>query len=214
MDFMKPALGSCIRGFEPGVHEAIDIAAPGNVSVKASADGVISRSYYCQTYGETIFIVHHIGGEIYESIYTHMRPRSRKFSVGESIKQGTIIGYMGSTGHAEVQHLHFEIHKGRWNQEKKNAVNPLDYMDKSLPKPFERIFIMLPPDENEWPIYSIEQEAASGNEIGMLHPAEYGGLIYEVIANPEPDVYSIKTDEAGVVNVRGMDAMGVRVFKM
>ncbi len=59
-----------------------------------------------------------------------MRSGSRTVKEGDSVTQGQTIGVMGETGQAYGQHLHFEMHKGGWNINKSNAVNPLDYLGK------------------------------------------------------------------------------------
>jgi len=105
-------------------HEGLDIAKAGTVPIKAAASGTVSKSYVSASYGEVIFIVHNINGQTFETVYGHMRKGSRRFKEGDKVNQGTQIGIMGSTGRSTGQHLHFEIHKGRW----KNPVNPRNYI--------------------------------------------------------------------------------------
>lgn len=105
-------------------HEGLDIAKAGTVPIKAAASGTVSKSYVSATYGEVIFIVHNINGKTYETVYGHMRKGSRRFNVGDKVAQGTQIGLMGNTGRSFGQHLHFEIHNGRW----KNPVNPRNFI--------------------------------------------------------------------------------------
>jgi murein DD-endopeptidase MepM/ murein hydrolase activator NlpD len=127
--FIKPCAGRLTSGFGGARHHmGIDIAQSGNVPIRAAADGTVSRSYYSASYGECVMIVHNINGVTYETVYAHMRKGSRTVRVGQNVKQGQVIGYMGSTGDSTGQHLHFEIHKGRWNVQKTNAVNPLNYI--------------------------------------------------------------------------------------
>lgn len=113
-------------------HHGVDFAEPGYHEIKAIAAGEVSRSYRSTSYGEVVFIVHNISGQTYESVYAHMRPGSRRVYVGQKVKQGQVLGIMGTTGHSTGQHLHFELHKGRWNINKTNAVNPLSYLGKNL----------------------------------------------------------------------------------
>ena len=77
-------------------------------------------------------IVHTIDGVTWETVYAHMRSGSRTVNVGDYVTQGQTIGVMGNTGDSSGQHLHFELHKGGWNINKSNAVNPLDHLEKDL----------------------------------------------------------------------------------
>ncbi|MFJ8246245.1 murein hydrolase activator EnvC family protein [Peribacillus asahii] len=127
--FTRPAAGVVTSQMGPRwnkQHAGIDIAASGTVSVAAAADGVVSRSYYSDSYGNVIFISHSIGGQLYTTVYAHLN--SRQASAGQVVSKGQQIGIMGNTGHSYGQHLHFEVHKGPWNVSKSNAVNPLNYV--------------------------------------------------------------------------------------
>ena len=75
-------------------------------------------------------IVNNIDGVKWETVYAHMRSGSRTVNVGDYVTQGQTIGVMGNTGDSSGQHLHFEMHKGGWDINKSNAVNPLDYLGK------------------------------------------------------------------------------------
>ncbi|MED1538846.1 M23 family metallopeptidase, partial [Bacillus pseudomycoides] len=111
-------------------HHGVDLAESGYHPIYAAASGKVSRSYFSSSYGECIMIVHTIDGVTWETVYAHMRSGSRTVKEGDYVTQGQTIGVMGSTGQAEGQHLHFELHKGSWNDKKSNAVNPLDYLEK------------------------------------------------------------------------------------
>jgi len=127
--FTRPSAGVVTSQMGPRwnkQHAGIDIAASGNVSIVAAADGVVSRSYYSDSYGNVVFISHSIGGQLYTTVYAHMK--SRQASAGQVVSKGQQIGLMGNTGRSYGQHLHFEVHKGPWNVSKSNAVNPLNYV--------------------------------------------------------------------------------------
>lgn len=129
--FIKPAEGRISSGFRTSGrsgHNGVDIAKAGTVTVKAAAAGTVTQSYRSTTYGECVMIVHSIGGQTWETVYAHMRTGSRKVAVGQKVKQGQAIGLMGNTGRSSGQHLHFEVHKGRWNMQKSNAVDPLQFI--------------------------------------------------------------------------------------
>ena len=114
------------------LHSGVDFAKSGYHEIKASASGKVIRSYTSSSYGETIILRHTINGQTWETLYAHMRSGSRKVREGQSVKQGQVIGVMGNTGNSTGQHLHFELHKGTWNINKSNAVNPLSYLGKNL----------------------------------------------------------------------------------
>ncbi|HEY4554267.1 MAG TPA: peptidoglycan DD-metalloendopeptidase family protein [Bacillaceae bacterium] len=128
--FMRPAMGYISSGFggrSLGNHFGIDIAAKGTVPVVAAADGVVSSSYTSSSYGNVVFVVHHINGQMYTTVYAHLR--SRSVSAGQSVSKGQLLGYMGNTGQSYGQHLHFELHVGGWNAAKSNAVDPRKYIN-------------------------------------------------------------------------------------
>jgi peptidoglycan hydrolase CwlO-like protein len=127
--FTKPAQGTFTSGFGyrwGRGHYGIDIANRSDVPIIAAANGVVIKSYYSDSYGNVIFIAHSINGQIYTTVYAHMS--SRHVGEGASVSKGQQIGVMGNTGDSQGQHLHFEIHRGPWNDAKSNAVNPLNYI--------------------------------------------------------------------------------------
>lgn len=135
-DFIWPTKTKRITsGFRPphrSGHHGIDIADPGTHEIYAVADGTVSRSYLSESYGECIIITHTVDGQMWESLYAHLRSGSRKALQGNRVKQGQAIGIMGSTGRSTGQHLHFELHKGRWNMAKSNAVDPMVYISDGV----------------------------------------------------------------------------------
>ena len=107
-------------GSRQGQHKGIDIAAPLGSQVFAVENGVVSKSYYSDTYGNVVFIKHE--NEI-ETVYAHLKERT--VQEGAKVQQGEVIGKMGSTGDSSGVHLHFEVHVSQWTFDKSNAVNPL-----------------------------------------------------------------------------------------
>ncbi len=127
--FMRPAQGYVSSEFEPrwgSFHYGLDIAKGGTVPIVASASGYVIRSYLSGSYGNAVFIAHDIDGQMFTTVYAHMR--NREVSTGQWVNKGEIIGYMGNTGQSFGQHLHFEVHVGEWNGAKSNAVNPRNYV--------------------------------------------------------------------------------------
>lgn len=112
------------------LHPGIDIAESGTHQVFAAASGTVTRSYRSTSYGECVFVLHKINGVTYETVYAHMRGGSRRVKVNQRVKKGQVIGIMGNTGNSTGQHLHFEIHCGRWNINKSNSVDPLKYLSR------------------------------------------------------------------------------------
>lgn len=134
-NFIKPCEGRVTSPFgnrihpiskKPSFHQGVDLAQTGIVPIRAAANGVVTRNQPLGTYGNVVMIVHKIDGVTYETNYAHLKYGS-KVIVGQRVKQGDIIAYMGNTGSSTAQHLHFEIHKGRWETGQPNAVDPLLY---------------------------------------------------------------------------------------
>ncbi|MDL4841730.1 M23 family metallopeptidase [Aquibacillus rhizosphaerae] len=196
------------RTIERPTHHGIDIADPGKHPIFASASGRISRSYKSDSYGECIFMEHQINGQIFETVYAHMQTGSRAVSVGEKVSQHTQIGVMGNTGDSNGQHLHFELHKGKWNASKTNAVDPLKYLEKSmavLSKSNNKTqTLYLPKDAKTWTVYKLDRPPVKNNKAnwaGVLKPSKFGGLQYEVLDTPYRDIVTIQTRDFGKVNI-------------
>ncbi|MED3622873.1 murein hydrolase activator EnvC family protein [Neobacillus thermocopriae] len=122
----QPATGYVSSGFgyrSAGRHDGVDIANGASVPILAAADGVVIRAYYSTTYGNCIFLSHSINGQVYTTVYAHMS--SLAVGSGATVKKGQKIGTMGNTGRSRGQHLHFELHKGPWTPDKRNAINPV-----------------------------------------------------------------------------------------
>jgi peptidoglycan hydrolase CwlO-like protein len=128
--FMRPAAGPVTSNYGQrwgDLHAGIDIGKRGdNVPVVAVQSGIVFRSYYSSTYGNVVFITHSVDGQIYTSVYAHMD--NREVSEGDTVKKGQRLGYMGNTGRSFGAHLHFELHKGQWNLQKTNSVDPRKYI--------------------------------------------------------------------------------------
>ena len=85
-------------------HSGVDIGAAAGTSIWAAASGTVSASTYNSGYGNYVMITHNNG---YTTLYGHMT--SRAVSYGQSVSQGQVIGYVGSTGVATGPHIHFEV---------------------------------------------------------------------------------------------------------
>ncbi|KAA0548787.1 peptidoglycan DD-metalloendopeptidase family protein [Bacillus sp. BGMRC 2118] len=127
--FIRPAAGPVTSEFGARwgrMHKGIDIGKRGSsVPIVASAAGTVSTSKYSSSYGNVVYVVHSIGGQIYTTVYAHME--SRSVSAGQAVSQGQILGYMGNTGRSTGPHLHFEVHVGGWSSS--NATNPRNFVN-------------------------------------------------------------------------------------
>ena len=88
------------------MHRGTDFAAPMGTPIMASGSGVITRARWCGGGGNCVKIKHN---STYETIYAHMKNFERGIKEGSRVKQGQIIGYVGSTGNSTGPHLHYEV---------------------------------------------------------------------------------------------------------
>jgi len=89
-------------------HAGLDFAAPQGTPIYATADGrVTTAGNLGNGYGNHVEINHGYG---YETLYGHMV--RVKVKVGQMVKRGEVIGWVGSTGKSTGPHLHYEVHKG------------------------------------------------------------------------------------------------------
>ena len=77
-----------------------------NTPIMASGDGTVTRARWCGGGGNCIKIKHN---STYQTIYAHMKNFGRGIKEGVRVKQGQIIGYVGSTGNSTGPHLHYEV---------------------------------------------------------------------------------------------------------
>ena len=104
------------------LHAGTDFAAPAGTPIYAAASGYVQvAGWSTGGYGNYVIIYHGkmSDGNTYTTLYAHMR--SVATSAGKYVKQGELIGYVGTTGNSTGNHLHLEVWKGG---SKANAVNP------------------------------------------------------------------------------------------
>lgn len=87
-------------------HNGTDISSAGihGTKILAAKTGVVTTSAYSSSYGNYVVVSHSDG---YQTLYAHMSKRA--VSVGEVVKQGEVLGYVGSTGASTGSHLHYEV---------------------------------------------------------------------------------------------------------
>ncbi len=88
------------------MHRGTDFAAPSGTPIMASGSGTVTRARWCGGGGNCVKIKHN---STYETIYAHMKGFARGIKEGRKVKQGQIIGYVGSTGMSTGPHLHYEV---------------------------------------------------------------------------------------------------------
>ena len=94
-----------ILGFNK-MHRGTDFAAPKGTPIMASGSGTVTRARWCGGGGNCVKIRHN---STYETIYAHMSKFGRGIKEGTKVRQGQIIGYVGSTGLSTGPHLHYEV---------------------------------------------------------------------------------------------------------
>ena len=88
------------------MHRGTDFAAPSGTPIMASGSGTVTRARWCGGGGNCVKIKHNSS---YETIYAHMKSFAKGIKEGRKVKQGQIIGYVGSTGLSTGPHLHYEV---------------------------------------------------------------------------------------------------------
>ena len=90
------------------MHRGTDFAAPKGTPIMASGNGIITKARWCGGGGYCIKIKHN---STYSTIYAHMSKFAKGLKKKARVKQGQIIGYVGSTGKSTGPHLHYEVIK-------------------------------------------------------------------------------------------------------
>jgi len=94
-----------IQGYNK-MHRGVDFAAPRGTPIYAAGKGVIDRIGRNGGYGKYIRIRHN---STYKTAYAHMKSYAKGMKRGARVKQGQVIGYVGSTGNSTGPHLHYEV---------------------------------------------------------------------------------------------------------
>jgi murein DD-endopeptidase MepM/ murein hydrolase activator NlpD len=89
---------------QPDFHAGLDISAERGTPVRATADGTIESAGYNGNYGNSIVISHGFG---IATRFGHLS--GYNVGLGQRVKRGDVIGYVGATGRATSTHLHYEI---------------------------------------------------------------------------------------------------------
>lgn len=111
-------------------HPGMDFASPEGTEIYATGDGVVTRAdNMAQGYGNHVVMDHGYG---YETLYGHMSKLA--VHVGQQVKRGQLIGYVGSTGLSTGPHVHYEVHKNG------QTVNPINFYYNDLsPEQYQKL---------------------------------------------------------------------------
>jgi|GEM_PF-6553520 len=121
----------CTCSTHKGNHRGLDIVALSGTPIKAAQKGIVERATYGTAEGNYVLIRHDNNNGLY-SAYKHMNEYI--VSVGSSVSQGQILGYVGSTGQSTGAHLHFEMGTGAYYSTTINPLsNPYAYIDPYNP---------------------------------------------------------------------------------
>ena len=110
-------------------HTGVDYAAPKGTPVMTIGDGVVTSMKYEGAGGNTIRIRHN---SVYTTAYLHLSRYAKGLKVGQRVRQGEVIGYVGSTGRSTGPHLDFRVWKNG------SAINPLK-MDSPPAEPIKDV---------------------------------------------------------------------------
>ena len=108
-------------------HYGVDYAAPTGTPVMSIGDGVVTSVKYEGAGGNTVRITHN---SVYKTAYLHLSKYAKGLKVGQRVRQGEVIGYVGSTGRSTGPHLDFRVWKNG------SPVNPLK-MDSPPAEPLK-----------------------------------------------------------------------------
>ena len=110
-----------VNGIISTGHKGIDIAIAGGTPIYAAHNGTVAATTGHWSYGNVVMIDN---GDGISTLYAHMQPPGAIVSVGQTVTQGQVIGYVGSTGNSSGNHLHFEVRVNGVRQNPRNYISP------------------------------------------------------------------------------------------
>lgn len=109
-----------VNGVFSSGHKGLDIAIAGGTPIYAAHNGTVAATTGHWTYGNVVMIDN---GDGISTLYAHMQSAAI-VSVGQTVTQGQVIGYVGSTGNSSGNHLHFEVRVNGVRQNPRNYISP------------------------------------------------------------------------------------------
>ncbi len=118
-------------------HRGIDYAAPAGTPAVSVGDGTVIQAGWNGYYGISVTVRHN---DTYKTVYGHFSRLAKGIKVGAKVKQGQVVGYVGSTGLSTGPHLHYEMHKfSSYVNPFKVEIPPGDPVDAADRAAFEEI---------------------------------------------------------------------------
>jgi len=114
-------------------HKGTDFAAPEGAEILALANGVLSHQDYGQHNGNYVKIIH---DSIYSTGYLHLSAFAENLSIGDSVQQGQVIGYVGSTGSSTGPHVCLRFYRRTYQDD---FIRAFPYLPKPKRLPFQKL---------------------------------------------------------------------------
>lgn len=111
-----------------GMHWGVDFAGRFGDNIYAAADGNVLYAGKAAGFGNWIVINHKQDGMLFSTVYGHMETQQVLVKPGFDVKAGQVIAYVGNAGQSTGPHLHFELHLGKYNDNRSTAVDPTEYI--------------------------------------------------------------------------------------
>ena len=98
-------------------YKGVDFSAPTGTPIMAAGNGVVEKASWFGTFGRYVRLKH---GNTYKTAYAHMSRFAPGISEGARVRQGQVIGYVGTSGRSTGPHLHYEVMADA------SQINPMD----------------------------------------------------------------------------------------
>ncbi len=123
-------------------HLGVDYAAPTGTPIKSAGEGQVIFKGTKGGYGNTVIIAH---ADSFQTLYGHLNDYKNGLKVGTKVKQGDLIGYVGSTGLSTGAHLHFGVYK---NAKAINPENAVEIAKELAPQNKKEFLVMAKENKN------------------------------------------------------------------